>query len=678
MLALTLALLAIPYVGYQYVREMEQFMRNGLEDSVLGAAKALAGALHGRPGLFPAEDANSADIHAHPLRAAPELDGYAQDWNALARRLTPIPWQAGVSESVEPPRYAAGRYRDHAYLLIQIPDKTRTQADPLDRLSGDHVVVRIIDTRGYRHHYLLDTATPGPVEAHELLLDPLGQPIAQKEIRIQGVMRSTSSGTTVEIRIPLQLIGARLGLQVTDHGKAGEVRKAATASESESLGLFVRPSDAIDRVIEALGRTEGRRIWIVDTQHRVLARGGSLWRPASSRLHPWLTNLLGSSGRAQSTDPGPVDRIESPQISQAVKGQISTRWQSSTDGELLILSVAHPIWARDMVVGAVLVEESSTPIQIARNDALLRLLLITLIVFIVAAGAMAWFASNLSRRLNRLQTAAQAAIDAHGRVVGSMDGLPRGDEIGDLGETFADLLHRLNEYNHYLERLAARLSHELRTPLAVIRSSLDNLELDPRPEVAAQYLQRARSGIARLQIILTRMSEASRIEEAVRSSEPEDIDLAALVQAAVSGYVDAWPAQVIELTTRAKRCRMSGSPDLVVQMLDKLVSNAVDFSAEDAAVEISLEAHANDSGIAGFRLAVTNHGARLPHDLGSRLFESMVSSRPRTDGSGAEPHLGLGLYVVRLIVEHHLGYVRALQHSSPDAVTFEVWLPAAD
>ena len=49
------------------------------------------------------------------------------------------------------------------------------------------------------------------------------------------------------------------------------------------------------------------------------------------------------------------------------------------------------------------------------------------------------------------------------------------DEIGDLGRSFAQVLERLAQYNHYLENMAARLSHELRTPVAIVNSSLENL-----------------------------------------------------------------------------------------------------------------------------------------------------------------------------------------------------------
>jgi signal transduction histidine kinase len=97
---------------------------------------------------------------------------------------------------------------------------------------------------------------------------------------------------------------------------------------------------------------------------------------------------------------------------------------------------------------------------------------------------------------------------------------------------------------------------------------------------------------------------------------------------------------------------VSGSPDLAAQLLDKLVANAVDFSRAGAPVRVSL---APADGAAA--LAVRNQGPPLPESLGGKLFDSMVSVR--ADRGGVEPHLGLGLYVARLIAEFHGGAIGA-------------------
>jgi K+-sensing histidine kinase KdpD len=85
-------------------------------------------------------------------------------------------------------------------------------------------------------------------------------------------------------------------------------------------------------------------------------------------------------------------------------------------------------------------------------------------------------------------------------------------------------------------------------------------------------------------------------------------------------------------------------------MLDKLVDNAVDFSKDDDVINVALEK--NDAVLA---MRVANPGPRLPERMRSQLFDSMVSMRPGDDNK----HLGLGLYVAKLIAEGHGGTIRA-------------------
>src|SRR5713101_5944917 len=75
-------------------------------------------------------------------------------------------------------------------------------------------------------------------------------------------------------------------------------------------------------------------------------------------------------------------------------------------------------------------------------------------------------------------------------------------------------------------------------------------------------------------------------------------------------------------------------------------------------------------------VAVENEGPALAQDKIARLFESMVSLRG-TDAAGKEPHLGLGLYIVRLVAEFHGGTVRASNVAESGRVRFEVELALA-
>src|SRR5213593_4004961 len=135
----------------------------------------------------------------------------------------------------------------------------------------------------------------------------------------------------------------------------------------------------------------------------------------------------------------------------------------------------------------------------------------------------------------------------------------------------ARVLARLSHYASYQENMASRLSHELRTPVAVVRSSLDNLRLSPLPEDARVYIERAQQGLNRLTHILTRMTEATRLEQSLNDAERQRFDLARVIAGCVDGYRIAYPQQALELTLPDGEVMFDGAPELIAQMLDKLV-----------------------------------------------------------------------------------------------------------
>jgi signal transduction histidine kinase len=245
------------------------------------------------------------------------------------------------------------------------------------------------------------------------------------------------------------------------------------------------------------------------------------------------------------------------------------------------------------------------------------------------------------------------------------------DEIGDLSRSFTTVLSRLARYNNYLEGMAGRLSHELRTPIAVVRSSLENLRASQSADESAKYLARAEEGLARLATILARMSEASRLEQGLASASHEVFDAVPVVQGCVEGYRLAYAPRAFELVVPASRAMVKGAPDLLAQMLDKLVENAVDFAAPQTPVRVILTSEADRVA-----LRVENEGQPLPEALLGSSFDSMQSLRSAP--SAGVPHLGLGLYIARLIAEFHGGTLRAQGLGTRSGAAFEAGLGLAD
>jgi dedicated sortase system histidine kinase len=427
-----------------------------------------------------------------------------------------------------------------------------------------------------------------------------------------------------------------------------------------------RDTEEIAQILKGVERTTSR-IWVVTRNLRVLALAGSLRREGGEAEETLTQRVLGwliPRPNEDFDDAIADDALATGrEIAGALQGRPGFRLRNTPDGRAVVISAAHPIWNGDEVAGAVVVEESTNPILSVRSQALERLLVLTLAAFAVAAAVLIWFATSISTRIRRLRDEAETAIDARGRLAHLVTAQNAGDEIGDLSRSFSAMLAKLAQYNAYLESLASRLSHELRTPIAVVRSSLENLKLAPAD--ARVYIDRAEEGLRRLGTILTRMSEATRMEQGLASVERERFDLAGVVAGCVEGYRLAYPAQAFELALPQRKTWVQGSPDLAAQLLDKLVANAVDFAASGEPVRVSLSL---SNGMV--ELGVQNKGPLLPEEMRGQLFRSMVSVRGerRGEGTSAEPHLGLGLYIAQLIAEFHGGEIHARNLPSGEGV----------
>ena len=464
-----------------------------------------------------------------------------------------------------------------------------------------------------------------------------------------------------------------------DDGDGSSRRPGARAATQE-----------IEQILVGLRRASSR-IFVIDQQRRLLAIAGSLrqdppaepevagaWGWVQARLLRPLWALLLERPPEDFDDAIPEELLSGgKEVDAALSGVPASRWRPTPDGRAVVLGAAHPIWSGTEVIGAVVAEETTNSVLTLRNRVFEQLLTVTLAVFVLGAGTLFLFATRLSRRLRRLRDQAEHAIDPRGRVRRAFRASGDSDEIGDLSRSFATAVDRLAEYNEYLERMSDRLSHELRTPIAVVSSSLDNLRTRAIPQDAQVYIARAEDGVRRLNAILTSMSEATRLEQTLATTERERFDLGRVVSGCVAGYAAAFPRHRFELALPERRVELDGAPDLIAQLLDKLAENAMDFTTPGEAIEMAVAAEG-----ASARLSVANIGPLLPEAMTDRLFESMVSVRSpaKADPAGkpkGEPHLGLGLFIVRLIAEFHRGVARARNREDGRGVVVEVIFPIA-
>jgi two-component system sensor histidine kinase ChvG len=658
LLLVALCTLALPVAGWLYVRQMETLLREGQAQALLASGRAVARSLVVTGAALPHGDRG---WYVQSAREPITIDGYGDDWAPLT------PWSQPLGRDGQ---LLLAEDAGWLYLYASVRASRRVRADATDAnaLQADHLILRL-QHDGQQQRYLLASAAPGSFSA--ALLDP---PTPALPALLNAQWQEDGGGYRIELRLPRSLHLQRLGLGLHEGAAA-----ASPAIDDRPLWDYDR---ALAQELAQLA-PDDVRARVLAPQGWLLAQSGRL-QPTGGEQPGWFAALVYRSllanrveGSALWTADAP--RLDLPEIARARQGKASSVWREGEARGSVVLAVAVPITQAGRVRGVLLLEQASRSVPLLANRALLGLLLTSIGVLLVAGGILLAFATRLSLRLGRLRDAAERAQLADGRLDGlfSHGKFPLSaatDEIGDLARSFERLLAVVGSYTDYLRTLASKLSHELNTPLAIVKSSLDNLEHALQanaamPPDAQPYLDRARDGVARLGTLVRAMSEASRMERAIAAAEPEDVDLRDVLQGCADAYRALAGSRPFDLELPVEPLRMHCAPELIAQALDKLFDNALSFTPPDGWLRLSL--HPSADG--GAELELANQGPLLPAAMQGRLFDSLVSLRDKAT-PGDAPHLGLGLYVVRLVAERHGGYASARNLGDGSGVAFHLML----
>jgi dedicated sortase system histidine kinase len=662
LLLVSLLTLLLPWAGCQFIRETESALRDGQQQMLAGTARAIADSLSNYPEEFPEragpDHVTGDQLYGHRLDAAPGIDGYFDDWTLGRDSLRALRGADG------PIRFAVGLYEASLYLYVEVADQSVVYAAPGTAATDSS---RFADSVS-----IVSTSPPYLEEVLVLAAEAPGSIVARvrnaygyaPEARILAYWQDVPRGYQVEARIPAGLLGTHLGVVVTNTPSEAEPGVRSSTYSARLPGAFVTTSEELTGIAAELVQP-GMRLLVTDRSGWRLANVGSITAPpreqpgfGSTWLRIAYEALVEHGEQARLAEPDPGGREQQRFVAEALAGSESVSWYRSAESGRAVVAVAEPVTVAGARVGAIVLQQGTDAILSLRSQGLSRLFNVTLITTLLVAAALLGYATWLSRRIRRLSIAAEEALEKDELRL-SLPSALAGDEVGDLSRSFSNVLRQLADYNDYLRTLASKLSHELRTPLAIVTSSLENLEHEPLNEASLGYAARARDGAERLRRILTAMSEASRVEELMAHAEPESFDLVAVLRPTISAYRDVYPKRLFDFATKLGSAPVSGSPELLIQLLDKLVDNAVDFSADGDTIRISL-----DRSDARFMLTVANPGPPLPERMRSQLFDSMVSVRPRDDR-----HLGLGLYVAKLIAEGHGGTITAANTDAGAAFT---------
>jgi two-component system, OmpR family, sensor histidine kinase ChvG len=623
------ALILVPAISYYWLLGFMTKLEDNEAEHLRTSAAAVAGLLAQNDTVLAqlTNDMTGA-MPVIPITGTLVTDGQQGDWPEHS----PLVFgEDNIVESHQPYSAASLTCRlsvaadsSYVYLFYDVTDDNvvyREFNNPSVH-RNDHIRIGLISGDSLKR-YTIANLQPAAAAAH--VISESGRAL-RRATDISGAWRATADGYNVELRIPRHMAVTGFATVVVDVDDPinRDVRLAVGTGPTSAPSLLGR-LHFTEPDMGALLNLGPFAITVSDKSGKLLGQGGSSETETDSFM--WF--------KAR-----PV-------------------------------SVSTQIRRQGEPIGTVTLQGVTSSSAVLGNRLLISLVSGVMLLAGLACCLFLLLRLDLNRRLGNIFT---KVVDTAGSPAGSPR-LPTlalaSDGVETLGEALVELVSRIQQHNDYLARMASSLNHELRTPVSVVRSSLDHLSASDVAIDEQVYVQRAQDGIARLTTILHKMSEARRLEESLDEDEVVRFNLAQVVAGCVDGYRIAYPDADFSLHIEDGEVPVTGIPELLAQLLDKLVDNAAGFATGDEPIAIDLVTK-NGNAV----LQVTNDGTGLPDDMADALFESMVSVRKPVPGDSADAtHLGLGLYVARVITDFHGGTIRLCSRQDTPGAVATVIIP---
>jgi signal transduction histidine kinase len=306
---------------------------------------------------------------------------------------------------------------------------------------------------------------------------------------------------------------------------------------------------------------------------------------------------------------------------------------------------------------------------LARFRAVLGLVTLSIVVIALTGGLIATqSAIQPIRRLIRVVRRIVSTGRTDERVRIRAGGRGRGDAIDELSILFNEMLDRIERVVDGMRSALDNVSHDLRTPLARLRASAEGaLAAPPDVERYREALSDCVEESDRVLVMLTTLMDISEAESGVLALKREAVALADVVERAVELYRDVGEAKGIAIDVEADgSVVVAGDRTRLEQVAANLLDNAVKYTGSGGQVRVRI---AREGKLAVLRVSDT--GVGIPAEEVPLIWDRLF----RGDRSRSERGLGLGLSLVKAIVEAHGGAVEVASEPGHGS-TFTVSLPA--
>lgn len=386
------------------------------------------------------------------------------------------------------------------------------------------------------------------------------------------------------------------------------------------------------------------------------AADNALWRAArtaESFLRRFMTGGFRRNAGLRTIEAELNEALASSPFAED-RGATSVRFNE--DGEL-VASVSVPIRRVQAIYGVVTAEIGG--IEDLVSDARLAILPFFGLACAAALLTSLLLTAAIAQPIRQLAIAAdkvREGIAAAGRAR-IPDFSSRGDEIGELSASLRSMTQAIYARIEAIESFAADVAHELKNPLTSIRSATETLDIATKPEAREKLMGVIKKDVARMDRLITDISNASRLDAELARQAREAVDLRKLLTDIVELYrVTAKPNEArVAFDPSGAPVYLFGNATALGQVFRNLIDNARSFSPPNGEVRVFLVPPPERDRV--IQVIVEDDGPGIPPDALEKVFSRFYTKRPQ--GSAFGNNSGLGLAISRQIVVSHDGVIWA-------------------